>query len=222
MQTLLVKSYLGDRASLVPYESALVAMRDFTRNRSADSQDELWILEHEPVYTLGQAASAEHIFASANVPVVRTDRGGEVTYHGPGQLMLYFLADISRLKLTVRSCVVKLEAVIIRVLKKYGVDSRGDRDAPGVYVGQKKIASIGLRFSRGKCYHGMGLNYDATLEAFSHINPCGYAGLSMTQISDCCAPIPSKEKLVKALSEAFEEEFGYRSATRTQSDWTVR
>ncbi len=162
------------------------------------------------VYTLGQASDIQHILPSATIPVVKTDRGGQVTYHGPGQIMIYFLADIARLKLTVRECVVALENVIVAVMKECGVEAAGDREAPGVYVKNKKVASIGLRISRGKSYHGLCLNYDASLEPFTHINPCGFPDLEVTQMAECCAHLPSRPALAEMIAAAFARELGYQ------------
>lgn len=210
MQTLIVRNQLQEDGRTQRYAEVLERMQGFTRGRDKSDIDELWLLEHAPVYTLGQASDIQHILPSATIPVVKTDRGGQVTYHGPGQIMIYYLADIARLKLSVRSCVVALENVVINVLDKCGVHAAGDREAPGVYVANKKVASIGLRISRGKSYHGVCLNYDASLEPFSHINPCGYPDLQVTQMVECCASLPTRGELVELIASAFAHEFGYQ------------
>lgn len=209
MSTLIVRDCFNDSGNPVPYDSCLDAMKAFTRSRDKSTQDELWLLEHVPVYTLGQAAKIEHLLPGAKLPVVQSDRGGQITYHGPGQLMIYFLADIARLKLSVRDIVVKLESVIVALLAETGVEASGDREAPGVYVDGAKIASIGLRVSRGKSYHGICLNYDASLEPFEHINPCGFKNLPVVQMRECCAVLPSRKKIVSNLAEIFSREFDY-------------
>lgn len=159
-------------------------MRDFTDARTQDTADELWLLEHPSVFTLGQAGKPEHILAAGDIPVVQTDRGGQVTYHGLGQLVGYCLFDIKRLNIGVRELVERIEDVLVDVLKQYHIDAWANREAHGVYVGSKKIASLGLRIRKGCSYHGFSLNVDMDLEPYQRINPCGYAGLEMTQVSD--------------------------------------
>ena len=159
-------------------------MRDFTDARTQDTADELWLLEHPSVFTLGQAGKPEHILAAGDIPVVKTDRGGQVTYHGLGQLVGYCLFDIKRLNIGVRELVERIEDVLVDVLKQYHIDAWANREAHGVYVGSKKIASLGLRIRKGCSYHGFSLNVDMDLEPYQRINPCGYAGLEMTQVSD--------------------------------------
>lgn len=168
----------------VEYEPTWHAMRRFTDARGADTPDEVWFLEHPPVFTLGMAGKAEHLLAPGDIPVVPIDRGGQVTYHGPGQLVVYPLLDLRRLNLGVRELVVALEQSVIALCAAHGVEAAGRRDAPGVYVAGRKLASIGLRVRRGGSYHGLALNVDGDLEPFSRINPCGYAGLEMTRLSD--------------------------------------
>lgn len=159
-------------------------MRGFTeRRRSKDCADEFWLLEHEPVYTQGSNGQAEHLLMPGDIPVVQSDRGGQITYHGPGQIMLYVLADITRLGLGVRSLVTALEDGMVATLACYNIQAQARRDAPGVYVDGAKIGSIGLRIRHGFSYHGLALNVDMDLEPFSRINPCGYQGLNMTQIA---------------------------------------
>ncbi len=159
-------------------------MRDFTDARTQDTVDELWLLEHPSVFTLGQAGKPEHILAAGDIPVVKTDRGGQVTYHGLGQLVGYCLFDIKRLNVGVRELVECIEDVLVDVLKQYHIDAWANREAHGVYVGAKKIASLGLRIRKGCSYHGFSLNINMDLEPYQRINPCGYTGLEMTQVYD--------------------------------------
>jgi lipoyl(octanoyl) transferase len=156
-------------------------MQTFTQHRDALSTDELWVVQHPPVFTLGRNGKMEHVLAPGDIPVIPIDRGGQVTYHGPGQLVIYLLLDIRRKNIAVRELVVKIEQSVIDLLSRYGIHAEGDRDAPGVYVQGRKIAALGLRVTRGRTYHGLSLNVDMDLEPFQRINPCGYAGLQVTQ-----------------------------------------
>ncbi|QMT60415.1 MULTISPECIES: lipoyl(octanoyl) transferase LipB [unclassified Legionella] len=165
------------------YNDVWLRMKEFTQNRDIHTQDELWLLEHSPVYTQGQAGKPEHILNPASIPVVQSDRGGQVTYHGPGQLVAYVLMDINRKNLGIRSLVSQLEQILISVLAQYQIEGSIHCGAPGVYVNEKKIASIGLRVKNGRTYHGIALNVDMDLKPFSGINPCGFAKMEMTQIS---------------------------------------
>jgi lipoyl(octanoyl) transferase len=171
------------RLGLADYEPAWHAMQAFTDRRDEATGDELWLLQHPPVFTQGQAGKAEHLLAPGDIPVIQVDRGGQVTYHGPGQLVAYPLIDIRRRGIGVRDFVNRIEEAIIRVLAHYGV--RGERiaGAPGIYVAGDKIASLGLRVRRGCTFHGLAFNIDMDLEPFQRINPCGYAGLRVTQLS---------------------------------------
>jgi lipoyl(octanoyl) transferase len=168
----------------VEYEPTWRAMQRFTEGRGEDTPDEVWFLEHPPVFTQGMAGKAEHVLAPGDIPVVPIDRGGQVTYHGPGQLVVYPLLDLRRLGLGIRELVVVLERSVIELCAAHGIEALGRRDAPGVYVQGRKLASIGLRVRRGGSYHGLALNVDGDLGPFSRINPCGYAGLEMTRLSD--------------------------------------
>ena len=168
---------------LVEYEPTLARMREFTDSRDANTPDELWLLQHPPVFTQGQAGKAEHVLAPGDIPVVQVDRGGQVTYHGPGQWVLYLLIDLKRRPLGVRDLVDLIENSIIELLGDYGIEAQGQPGAPGVYVRGEKIASLGLRVRRGCSYHGLALNVDMDLEPFGRINPCGYEGLAVTSIS---------------------------------------
>lgn len=165
------------------YNDVWLQMKEFTLNRTTDTPDELWILEHYPVYTQGQAGKPEHVLNPASIPIVQSDRGGQVTYHGPGQLVAYVLMDIGRKNLGIRTLVSQLEQVLLSVLAHYKIEGSIQCGAPGVYVKEQKIASIGLRVKNGCTYHGIALNVDMDLKPFSGINPCGFAKMEMTQIS---------------------------------------
>ncbi|RBI67410.1 octanoyltransferase [Vreelandella sulfidaeris] len=175
---------LGRQAYLPVWE----AMRTLTDTRDAQTPDQFWLVEHEPVFTQGQAGKPEHLLLPGDIPVVHTDRGGQVTYHGPGQVVLYPLLDVRRGKIGVRDLVTALENAVIDVLSNYGVSARARPDAPGVYVttasGEAKIASLGLRIRRGASFHGVALNVDGDLAPFSRINPCGYAGMPIARLAD--------------------------------------
>jgi lipoyl(octanoyl) transferase len=175
---------LGER----PYEPTWRAMQAFTDARDADTPDELWLLTHPPVYTLGQAGRPEHLLAPGAIPVIQVDRGGQVTYHGPGQLVAYLLLDLRRAGLGVRRLVSLLEQSVIELLGGYGIAAAARRDAPGVYVAGAKLASLGLRVRRGCSFHGLALNVDMDLAPFTRINPCGLPGLAVTQLADLGGP----------------------------------
>jgi lipoyl(octanoyl) transferase len=166
------------------YESIWHNMQHFTQNRNHETPDEIWIVEHFPVYTLGLNGKREHLLNTGNIPVINCDRGGQVTYHGPGQLVIYVLLDIKRLNLGIRQLVTILEQAMIRTLAQHGITAVSRTDAPGVYVNDKKIGSIGLRIRKNCSYHGLSLNNDMDLRPFDHINPCGYSDLKVTQLSD--------------------------------------
>ena len=165
------------------YPETFLKMRDYSRARNMNSNDEIWITEHNAVFTLGQAAKEEHLIAPGSIPVYQSDRGGQVTYHGPGQLTVYFLVDIKRHSITVRQLVNQIESVMIGCVANYDIKAERLSGAPGVYVDNKKIGSLGLRVTRGKSYHGMSLNVDMELEPFSRINPCGLYGMEVTQVA---------------------------------------
>jgi lipoyl(octanoyl) transferase len=171
-----------------PYEETLRAMREFTLARTSATPDEIWLLEHEPVFTQGQAGRGEHLLAPGAIPVVQSDRGGQITYHGPGQLMAYVLLDLHRLGYGIRALVTRLEHAQIELLAGFGIAAHARADAPGVYVGERKIGSLGLRVRKGCTYHGLALNVAMDLAPFLRINPCGYAGLRMTQLSELAGP----------------------------------
>ncbi|MDA7088108.1 lipoyl(octanoyl) transferase LipB [Pseudomonas sp. SA3-5] len=172
---------------LVDYEPTWQAMQRFTNERGPDTADEIWLLQHRPVFTQGQAGKPEHLLLPGDIPVVQVDRGGQVTYHGPGQLVAYLLLDLRRSGLGVRELVSRIERSLIATLASYGVSASAKPDAPGVYVAGAKIASLGLRIRNGRSFHGLALNVDMDLTPFRRINPCGYAGLAMTQLADLVA-----------------------------------
>ena len=172
------------KLGLTDYHQTWRAMREFTEQRGPDSADELWLTEHAPVFTQGLNGRAEHIIAPGDIPVVQIDRGGQVTYHGPGQLLLYCLLDIQRLGIGVRGLVGGIERAVIELLNAYGITAQTRSGAPGVYVDDAKIAALGLRVRKGCCYHGLSLNVDLDLEPFERIDPCGFRGLAVTRLRD--------------------------------------
>lgn len=178
----LIVRWLGRQSYTVMWD----AMQAFTNERTGETPDEIWLLEHDPVFTQGQNGKAEHILSAGDIPIIQTDRGGQVTYHGPGQLMAYILIDLRRRKLNVRELVTLLENCVIQVMANHGITAYGKIDAPGVYVDEKKICSIGLRIRRGCSYHGIAFNINMDLMPFSRINPCGFQALQMTQASELC------------------------------------
>ena len=180
MRRLLQTSWLGRR----DYEPTWQAMQALTQTRDASTPDQLWLLDHPPVYTQGQAGKPEHLLLTGNIPVVQSDRGGQVTYHGPGQLVGYLLVDIDRLGIGTRDFVIAIEDGLTAAVRSFGIAATANRDAHGVYVDGRKIASIGMRIRRGCSYHGFSLNVAMDLAPFRGINPCGYAGLSMCQLGD--------------------------------------
>ncbi|MEX1198106.1 MAG: lipoyl(octanoyl) transferase LipB [Pseudohongiellaceae bacterium] len=186
-----------------PYEPVWRRMQHFTAERGAETPDEIWVLSHPPVYTQGQAGLAEHILNPGDIPVVPIDRGGQVTYHGPGQCVVYLLIDIRRARLGVRDLVSVMEDSIIRVLDEYGLQAVTRDRAPGVYVGNAKIASLGLRIRRGCSYHGLAFNLDMDLSPFAGINPCGYQGLDVTQLRDL-VPVAGDDLAEKASARLVE------------------
>lgn len=167
---------------LQPYEPVSQAMHDFTDSRDDTTPDEIWLVEHLPVFTQGQAGKAEHLLMTGDIPVIQSDRGGQVTYHGPGQQVMYVLLNLKRRKLGVRELVTLLEQTVVNTLAEYGIDAHPRADAPGVYVGEMKICSLGLRIRKGCSFHGLALNINMDLTPFQRINPCGYAGMEMTQM----------------------------------------
>jgi lipoyl(octanoyl) transferase len=191
---------------LVPYEPIWHLMQSFTQNRTEKDVDELWLLQHPPVFTQGQAGKPEHLLAPGDIPVVQVDRGGQVTYHGPGQLVAYLLFDIKRMGIGSRELVNRIEQVIINLLSHFQIDASAKPDAPGVYVGEAKIASLGLRIRKGCSFHGLSLNIDMDLLPFQRINPCGFAGMAMCQMTDYAKDCNIKDVsgvLISLVQQAF-------------------
>ena len=190
------------------YEPVWQQMQAFTDQRQPETPDEIWLLQHHPVFTQGQAGKAEHLLNPGDIPVVKTDRGGQVTYHGPGQLIAYLLLDLRRKKLGVRDVVTLMEEAVIALLADHGQQAVARADAPGVYVDACKIASLGLRVRRGCSFHGLALNVDMDLQPFARINPCGYAGMQMTQLRDLC-PDADIDSATKNLLNYLVKQLGY-------------
>ncbi|MBN2690056.1 MAG: lipoyl(octanoyl) transferase LipB [Gammaproteobacteria bacterium] len=186
------------------YQVIWQQMRDFTLNRTPETPDEIWSLQHHPVFTQGQAGKKEHILNPGDIPIVQTDRGGQVTYHGPGQLIIYPLIDIRRRKIGVKQFVNLLEQGVINTLKEYKIEAYAREDAPGVYVDQAKICSIGLKITRGATYHGIALNIDMDLEPFSRINPCGFKNLKLTQVKSCAPNLSLTEIEDKTINNTMQ------------------
>ena len=203
------------RLGLAGYEPVWRDMQSFTDSRDASSGDELWLVQHPPVFTQGQAGKAEHVLAPGDIPVIQVDRGGQVTYHGPGQIVAYPLVDIKRKGIAVREFVNRIETAIIDVLAHYGVKGERIEGAPGIYVSGDKIASLGLRVRRGCTFHGMAFNIDMDLEPFQRINPCGYAGLQVTQLS-ALAPVDFQE-VEDRLIDSLAQHLGYSEVNETDS-----
>jgi lipoyl(octanoyl) transferase len=176
-----------------PYEPTWRAMQGFTEQRDAATPDEIWLLEHDPVFTLGMNADRSHVLAPGDIPVVQIDRGGQVTYHGPGQLVVYPLIDVRRARLGVRDLVTALERAVIEYAARFGIRAECRNSAPGVYVEGRKLASVGLRIRRGGSYHGLAFNISMDLEPFRRINPCGYAGLEMTELAALGGPANARQ-----------------------------
>ncbi len=200
------------RLGLAPYEPTWRAMQRFTDARSAETRDEIWLLEHPAVFTLGMNADPAHVLAAGDIPVVRIDRGGQVTYHGPGQLLVYPLIDLPRARLGVRDLVTALEGAVIDYAAELGVGAESRRSAPGVYVGGRKLASVGIRVRRSASYHGIALNVCNDLEPFARINPCGYAGLEMTRLADLSAVDSVSAAAEGVLAHLLRRLYGNRGA----------
>lgn len=197
------------------YASVWHAMQHYTDNRDEHSQDEIWVVEHAPVFTQGQAGKSEHILNPGDTPVIQVDRGGQVTYHGPGQLVIYPLIDIKRLKIGVRQLVTHIEQSIINMLTRYNIAAYAKADAPGVYVEERKIASLGLRIRKGCSFHGLALNVDMDMSPFQRINPCGYAGMEMIQCKPLNGP-QSVEEAGEQLVETLSQELGLTNLVHHQ------
>ncbi|MCE9944580.1 lipoyl(octanoyl) transferase LipB [Aeromonas rivipollensis] len=215
-QPQLLVRHLGRR----PYQPVWDAMKAFTDSRTSETPDEFWVVEHDPVYTQGQAGKAEHLLAPGDIPVVQSDRGGQVTYHGPGQLVLYVLVDVRRSKLSVRELVSCLETAIINTLARSDIQAYAKADAPGVYVKndlgiEAKLASLGLRIRKGCSFHGLALNINMDMTPFLRINPCGYAGMAMTQTSALGGP-QSVAEAQSILVMELASLIGYETITNTE------
>lgn len=193
------------KLGIQPYEPIWLAMKAFTDSRTAETPDEVWILQHTPVFTQGSAGKAEHILMPGDIPIIQSDRGGQVTYHGPGQLIVYLMIDVKRHHLGPRLLVTAIENCLIDLLASYGITAYSKPDAPGVYVGQSKIASLGLRIRHHASFHGFALNVDMDLEPFSRINPCGYAGMQMTQLSEFISPIDFDELTERVITQIIQK-----------------
>ena len=202
----LVVRHLG----LADYLPTLETMRRFTAERDESTPDEIWLLQHPRVFTQGQAGKAEHLLTPGDIPVIQVERGGQVTYHGPGQLVAYLMLDLRRKKLGVRELVTAMEQALVDVLAGYGIEAAPKADAPGVYVAGDKIASLGLRVRNGCSFHGLALNVDMDMAPFQRINPCGYAGLKMVQLKDLLETAPSLDEVAQRLEPALRERLGYR------------
>lgn len=196
-------------------------MHAYTDQRDEHSRDEIWLVEHPPVFTQGQAGKAEHLLMPGDIPVVQSDRGGQVTYHGPGQQVMYVLIDVKRRKLGVRQLVTILEETVIATLADFGVSARARADAPGVYVGDEKICSLGLRIRKGCSFHGLALNVAMDLAPFLRINPCGYAGMSMTQLNHF-QPDVTPAQVQAPLVSAFARLAGYENVEWVAGDLPVK
>lgn len=199
----MITRWLGRR----DYEPVFAQMLEFTEKRSEDTEDEIWILEHNPVYTLGKSGKMEHLLnADTGIPLVKTDRGGQITYHGPGQLVAYTLVNFKRLGVTVHEYVVDVASCVIKTLDEVGISSSYDDGRPGVYVGEKKISSLGFRIHKNSVYHGIALNVDMDLQPFRAINPCGYSGLEMTSVKLENPKAPSFDEIAKIFEKILRRE----------------
>lgn len=198
---------------LQDYQSTWQAMQDFTNQRTAETVDEIWVVEHPPVFTQGLNGKAEHILQQPDIPIVKTDRGGQITYHAPGQLVLYTLIDLKKAKLGVRALVSIIENSIIAYLANFDISAEARKDAPGVYVAGNKIASLGLKIRKQRSYHGLALNIDMDLSPFKLVNPCGLQGMQMTQMKAFINPPPSIEAAGQALAEIIQSQINAHQFT---------
>lgn len=199
--SLIIRQYLEPTA----YSDRFQEMKSYTEQRDENSPDQLWILQHPDVLTQGQAGKPEHILIPTNIPVVQSDRGGQVTWHGPGQMVIYFMFDLNRLKWNVRTLVTYAENLMINLLKKYDIAAYAKPNAPGVYVDERKIGSLGFKIRKGRSYHGLALNIDCNLDGFHTINPCGYAGLEMVRICDLVKNYPDYKQLCHDVIEYLQQ-----------------
>ncbi|WP_196906153.1 lipoyl(octanoyl) transferase LipB [Candidatus Symbiopectobacterium sp. 'North America'] len=204
-----------------PYEPVSLAMHQFTDLRDTQSADELWLVQHPPIFTQGQAGKAEHLLTTGDIPVIQSDRGGQVTYHGPGQQVMYVLVDLKRQKVGVRELVTAIENTVVGTLAQLGITAHARADAPGVYVQESKICSLGLRIRKGSSFHGLALNINMDLTPFLRINPCGYAGMVMTQVSQ---HVPGVEvaDVAPLLVATFMQQLGYTQQSALVWDWATQ
>ena len=196
----------------VDYEPTYQAVLAFTDGRTDSTPDELWIVEHPPVFTQGMAGKPEHLLQHSKIPVVQVDRGGQITYHGPGQVVVYTMIDFKRRHISVRDLVSRLENSIIATLAHFGIEAHNDPKRPGVYVDERKIASLGLRIKRGSVYHGLALNVNMDLEPFHQINPCGYAGLEMVQMAELVSTTPEFNQVADTLADHLQQQLTVEEA----------
>lgn len=203
------ESVIVRNLGLQSYEPTHALMQSFTQHRGDETVDELWCLQHPKVFTQGQAGKAEHLLSTGDIPVVQTDRGGQVTYHGPGQLVCYLMIDIKRRDMGPRQLVSAIEQAIVDTLAEYEIVAAPKADAPGVYVNDAKIASLGLRIKQGRSFHGLSLNIDMDMMPFSRINPCGYAGMAMSQMRDLLTHLPSIDDIQQHLVDQLVKRLAY-------------
>lgn len=209
MTRLLQDKIIVRQFDVQPYEAVSLAMHKFTDLRDDKTLDEIWLVQHSPVFTQGQAGKAEHVLIPGDIPVIQSDRGGQVTYHGPGQQVMYILIDLKRRKLGVRQLVTLIENTVVDTLADFHIKAHARADAPGVYVGERKICSLGLRIRKGCSFHGLALNIAMDLSPFLRINPCGYAGMVMTQLSELM-PGVTLEDTAPVLVKTFLQQLNYR------------
>jgi lipoyl(octanoyl) transferase len=205
-----VNSFLLYNLGMVDYATAFANQKRFIELRESKTPDEVWCLEHPPVYTLGLSGKSEHVLNQGDIPLVKSDRGGQVTYHGPGQLVIYLLLDLKRRKITVKHYVNQLEQAVIDTINSYKITAHRITGAPGVYVDGEKIAALGVRIRKGHCYHGISMNVDLDLEPFNGINPCGYKNLKVTRIKDLGIDVKIKD-IIPVLADALVSNLGYDS-----------
>ncbi|WP_409306359.1 lipoyl(octanoyl) transferase LipB [Pectobacterium sp. B1J-3] len=221
MTRLLQDKIIVRQFDVQPYEPISQAMHKFTDVRDDNTLDEIWLVQHSPVFTQGQAGKAEHVLMPGDIPVIQSDRGGQVTYHGPGQQVMYVLIDLKRRKLGVRQLVTFIENTVVETLSHFHINAHARADAPGVYVGESKICSLGLRIRRGCSFHGLALNIAMDLSPFMRINPCGYAGMHMTQLSDWVPGITLNDT-EPVLVKTFMQQLGYHDRELIHWDWAVQ
>ena len=207
-----MKTFILRDLGMADYASSYAAMQQFTAERGAGSADEIWFCQHPPVFTQGMAGKPEHLLQHSKIPVVQVDRGGQITYHGPGQVVVYTMIDFKRRHISVRDLVSRLENSIIATLAHFGIEAHNDPKRPGVYVGERKIASLGLRIKRGSVYHGLALNVNMDLEPFHQINPCGYAGLEMVQMAELVSTTPEFNQVADTLADHLQQQLTVEEA----------